>query len=245
MLSLRHPDLTHCPPNHLLERTVLLARRPLDCGVRTERRDNAQGWARPMSSDSRRHQPTLFARPGCPSATQVPAPGTKSMFSSRVQVLRMSSNAPGYVPQMTSHRACWFDAGTRAVEAREALTPRDDGGPNGSSATTSSEPHGSGRSSIAERHEVLVVLVATERREHEGAGAAPDTGHRSLGNAFPWRYLRVVRRPRERVLRRACDKAAAVHWPAAPEEIQRLTRTGRRTGASRNGSICRMSETRI
>src|SRR6185312_16178706 len=60
------------------------------------------------------------------------------------------------------------------------------------------------------------------RREHEGAGAVPDTGHRSLGNAFPWRYLRVVRRPRGRVLRRARDKAAAVHLLAAPRRFRDL-----------------------
>jgi hypothetical protein len=48
---------------------------------------------------------TVLTRPGCSSATQCPAPGTKSTFSSLVHVLRMSSNAPGYVPQMTSHRA--------------------------------------------------------------------------------------------------------------------------------------------
>jgi hypothetical protein len=48
---------------------------------------------------------SVLTRPGCSSATQCPAPGTKSTFSSLVHVLRMSSNAPGYVPQMTGHRA--------------------------------------------------------------------------------------------------------------------------------------------
>ena len=108
------------------------------------------------------------------------------------------------------------------VEPREARIPGMMADRTAPLRQTSSKPHGSSRSSIAERHEVLVVLVVTERREHEGAGAAPDTGRRSLGNAFPWRHLRVVRRPRERVLRRARDKAAAVHWLAAPRRFRDL-----------------------
>ena len=39
------------------------------------------------------------------------------------------------------------------------------------------------------------------------------------------------------MLRRARDKAVAVHWLAAPEEMQRLTRTRRRTCAGRIGLL--------
>lgn len=62
--------------------------------------------------------------------------------------------------------------GTPTVLPTERMPPavRRQRGLNGSSAATSSKPHGSG-SSIA------------ERRGHQGAGAAPDMGR--LGNAVP------------------------------------------------------------
>ena len=112
--------------------------------------------------------------------------------------------------------------GTRTIfelSVRHAKCVSQGGGLNGSPATTSSKPHGS-VSSIAERHEALVALVVTERRGHEGAGAVPDTGR--LGNAFPWRDPRVVRRPRERVPRPARDKAGADHWLAGPKGFRDL-----------------------
>lgn len=102
---------------------------------------------------------------------------------------------------------------------RSAYPRGDDGGLNCSSATTSSKPYRS-VSSIAERREALVALVVTETRGHEGAGAGPDTGR--LGNAFPWRDPRVVRRPREGVPRPARDIAGADHWLAASKGFRDL-----------------------
>ena len=62
------------------------------------------------------------------------------------------------------------DSDNFGLSLRHAKCVSQGGGLNGSSAATSSKPHGSG-SSIA------------EGRGHQGAGAAPDMGR--LGNAVP------------------------------------------------------------